>query len=744
TTGGTSFAGTLDGGAGLDSLLFTSTDRIRIDGVVTGFETIALTGNSLDIAGTLGTTDGSIGFGDGAQHVTVLGGGTLAGSIDLGAGDDSIDLLAGSLLSGTVTGGAGFDLATVHLSGAMVITANVLSQFERITFSGNAPVTIGSGTSSVDRLEAEGGLSIGTGATLNAGQVQFGGGDNQFAIAGWFSGSADGGAGTDTLALSGGSQAAPIALGNAAGFETLQESAGFTSISGTAGFSSVMLTGGRLVGLAGSTISAPQIGVGAGAIFGSAGNVTGNIAVAGTLSPGASPGTMTVTGNVALATGSTTLFEITPTVTDKLLISGTLNIASGATLSLTGDRPLTPGSTLDLIVADGGISGSFSTIAKPASIFGFVAQRGNRIQLLGQFANSDLFAASARRSIEYVNGVLTGGTATAGLLNALPSLLTASGTSNPGAFTRLSPEAYASAHQIGVENGLVLVGSARDRALANGKDSPGAFSFAEGIGARRDLKGSSSGAARADINGYGLLGGLGWDGGDWAIGAFTGYLDSRQNIARLGARNDADGIIAGIQARYTASNVDLGAMLAYDGGDARTRRALPSGGTATGRYSLHNWTADLSIATGFALSSGWSLRPQAGISYIWTNRGAVSESGGSPFALAVARSRDHAGFADAGLRVVGGKKDGDRFHPYATLGGRYQFAGRDGTALASLGGGSTGLIGEGVERGRLLATASAGMAFDISAGMTLFAAYNGEWGKDDGRQGGRVGLRFGF
>lgn len=744
TIAGTTFAGSLDGGAGIDSLNFTTTDHVRIGGAVTGFEAITLPGGALDVAGTLGTVGGSTGLGAGVQHLLVESGGTLVGTIDLGEGDDTLELLAGSILTGNVSGGAGFDLATVHVGGAATMSGDALSQFERITMLGNAPVTIGAGTANVDRLDSEGGLSVGAGAALNAGQVQFGAGDNQFVIAGGFSGSADGGAGNDALMLSGGSQAAAVALGNVSGFETLQESAGFATIAGTAGFSSVMLTGGRLVGLAGSSIVAPQIGVGVGATFGSAGAVTGNIAVAGTLSPGASPGTMTVTGNVALAGGSTTLFELTPTVTDKLLISGTLSIASGATLSLTGARPLTPGSTLDLIVADGGITGAFTTISKPASIFGFVAQRGNRIQLLGQFANDAAFPISARRSIDYVNGVLTSGTASAGLLAALPTLLTSGGTANAAAFSQLSPEAYASARQIGIENGLILIGSARDRGLTNGRGAPGPFSFAEGIGAWRNLKGGNAGAARADVNGFGLIGGLGWDNGAWAIGGFTGYLDSRQTIGRLGARTTADGLIAGLQARYSASSIDLGAMIAYDGGDGRTRRALPGNGTANGRFSLHNWTADVSVATTVAMSTGWLLRPHAGLSYVWTNRGAISESGGSPFALTVARNRDHAGFADAGVRVIGGGQDGARFHPYVELGGRYQLSGRHSVALGSLGGGGGSLIGEGVARGRLLATANAGIGYDVRAGVAIFGSYTGEWGKDDGRQGVRAGMRIGF
>lgn len=85
-----------------------------------------------------------------------------------------------------------------------------------------------------------------------------------------------------------------------------------------------------------------HIAVRSGATFGSASSVIGNIAVAGTLSPGASLGSMTVTGNVSLARGSVSLFEITPTIADKLAIDGGLSIASGATLRIVADGAIRP------------------------------------------------------------------------------------------------------------------------------------------------------------------------------------------------------------------------------------------------------------------------------------------------------------------------------------------------------------------------------------------------------------------
>lgn len=204
-------------------------------------------------------------------------------------------------------------------------------------------------------------------------------------IVGRFTGSVDGGAGMDTVGVSGGTADAPVAFGTVGNIETFTMSGGYATLSGSGAFGNMTLTGGRFVGLAGSSIGATQINVGPGATFGSAGSVTGNLAVAGTLSPGASPGTMTVTGNVALAGTSLSLFELTPTVSDKLIVNGTVSIAPGATLQLATSGTLRPGASYDLITATGGITGSYTTVIKPDALFGFLVQDADSIRLLGQF-----------------------------------------------------------------------------------------------------------------------------------------------------------------------------------------------------------------------------------------------------------------------------------------------------------------------------------------------------------------------
>jgi len=349
-----------------------------------------------------------------------------------------------------------------------------------------------------------------------------------------------------------------------------------------------------------------------------------------------------------------------------------------------------------------------------------------------------------RGSIDYVNATLVAGVATPALIAALPALLGPNGTSNAAAFNRIAPEAFASAQQIGVENGLSLVQATRAQALAGERSEPGAFTFGQALGTRRDIDGSSAGAAKADLNGAGVLGGLGWDSGGWGVGAFIGYLDSRQTLSALGARTDAKGVIAGIQAQYAVGNWKLGAMLAYDGGEARTRRALPGNLTAGSRYDLHGWTGDLSASYAIDLNAGWQVRPRLGLSWIGTTRGGTREMGGGAFALGIARHRDDAWFVDGGVQLLGGGAGDSRLRPYLALGGRYQIEGRATTARASLGGGTADLIGYGAERGRFLAVTQAGLSADVTGAVTLFGAYSGEWGRDDQRQSINGGVRIRF
>lgn len=743
--GTTNAAGRYDGGTGTDTLRFTANAPVVLSGVATGFENVALTGNALTVTGALGSQGAPLSFGDGDLSLTVAKGGTLAGVIDLGAGNDSFRLAAGSVLLGTVTGGSGTDRATLELAGNQTLAAGQLNGFETLATEGSGALTL-TGAQSYAQVNAATDLTIASGSSLTAGQVAFTGGNQRFTIAGIFAGSVDGGAGTDTIALSGGTATAPVAFTNVANIEALAMTGGYATVSGNAAFGSVDLSGGRLVGFAGSTMAATQFLVRQGATFGSAGTVNGNVVVAGTLSPGASPGTMTVNGNVTLNSGSLSYFELTPTVSDKLIVNGALAIGSGSTLQIVSSGALRPGTSYDLIVANGGITGSYAIVQKPSDLFGFIVQRADRIQLLGQFLGDAAFTGQVSRSIAYANATLAKQPATSTLFAALPSLLTASGASSPRGFAQISPEAYASASQIGVDNALGLVQAARGPAFATLRDEAGPFTFAQTLGQWHTLGADTGqGTSAAKTRGYGFLGGVGYGDRQWMIGAFGGWLDTRQSIAALAASTKADGVVAGVHGRYSMPNgFGFGASIVYDGAQGRTTRALPGTAAGFGRYDLTTWTSDVSVHYAAEMADGWALTPRAGLTYLRTTRAGVAETGGSPFALSVTRNRLVAGFADAGITVGRSEASDAPFRPFVTLGARYQIKGNRALALGGYAGGGLGLVALGAARTPLVATATGGVAYRFNGGLDLYATGSAQTGRDDHQETISAGVRLRF
>jgi len=427
-------------------------------------------------------------------------------------------------------------------------------------------------------------------------------------------------------------------------------------------------------------------------------------------------------------------------------VNGALAIAGGSTLEIVSSGGLRPGTSYDLITASGGITGGFTTVVKPADLFGFVVQRADRIQLLGQFLGDARFAPQVTRSIAYANATLAVQPATSTLFAALPALVDASGTSNARAFAQLTPEAYATATQLGVDHALTLGQTARGPAFATTREEAGLFTIAQTVGQWHRLAGDAAqGSAAARSQSYGFLGGLGFGDRDWSIGAFAGYLNGRQQIEALGARTRADGMVAGVHGRYTApQGWGFTASVLYDGGEARTDRALPGTRGATARYDLRSWVSDVSAHYALDMAGGWTLQPRVGLTYVRTTRDGVAEGGTSPFALRVARDRHVAGFADAGLSFARSDASDAAFRPFVSLGARYQIEGRRVDALAGYAGGGLGLTGVGASRAQLVGTAAGGIGYRLSSGLDLFTTASAQTGRDDHQETISTGVRLRF
>ncbi|PLR23850.1 hypothetical protein SGCZBJ_14770 [Caulobacter zeae] len=766
TLASAAIAGVKDGGLGDDVLTLTAAGPTLLTGVVNGFERIEVASGSFSVAGVLGAGGDKIAFGDGAQTLTVLSGGVLKGAIDLGAGDDTLHLQAGGNLEGQVLGGAGADLVRIDLLADLTLDGAQLQQFETLQVTGAGALNF-TGSARFDRLLTSSlTLNVGAGAGLASGSVQMGGGDNLVTVAGQFAGALDLGAGDDVLRLLsgssftgganggtgydrlelalGGTDAAPVALGSTTftGFEALALQSGVVSLAGDYGFDSVTVSGGRLIGLAGSRLSAANILVQNGATFGSAGAVVGNLTVAGVLSPGASPGTMTLTGNLAMASGSSAVFELGAT-SDRLDVWGAVSIASNTTLKLVGDKLLAPGRTLDLITAGGGLTGRFTTVEGAQALSIHLRQGSDRLQAVGLFTNDQTLPGQAADAVGAFNAAIVANTASAALVAAMPTLTLAStGRSDAAALIRVTPQAYASALQLGTENGLTIIDAARAQS-ASAPETAGLFGFGQAMLNRRTLDGDAAeGVAGGKVDGAGVLAGVGYGARQAWAGGFVGYLDGRERLGGLDARTETRSFVAGVQGGLSFGDFALGGVLAHDSAEADTRRALPGGASARAEnYKLKTWSADLNLTYAAALNGDWLLAPSVGVSWIQAQRAAVSETGGGAFALSVNKERLSSLFVDAQVTLVGGQAADARLRPHASIGLRSLVDGDGVSSTANLGG--VQLRAAGVTRADTLATAGAGVSYQVKPNVSVSVRYAGEFG-DGGRQSALLGVQWAF
>ncbi len=763
--------GTIDGTSGYtvtaDNLSAETYGTTRFAGAVQTFGRDDRIVNS-------GTIIGSIDLGGGNDYIENTG--SIIGDVYLGDGDDLFVQRLSAVMTGTVDGGAGNDTLLADLSGGGTLDSaffQPFTGFENFGVTGSGSVTV-NGILPVQTLVVSEGATfeLAAGSTLQTlgetvltgtdgsehvvnrgtiiGNVALGGGNDVFEV---FSGSSisgvvDGGTGTDRLALHFDRAAtAPTAidLNSYANFEELAMESGTGSLASDASFDGIWVNGGRLIGLAGSTITARNgISVAQGATFGSAGTVNGNITVAGTLSPGASPGTMTVNGNVTLASGSTTLFEMTPTVSDALVINGSLTIASGTTLNIVGERPLTPGVTYHLITTTDGITRSFSRIDKVETVLGYIVQTSDTLDLLGTLQLHAGAGKNVTATSGYLNDLLIAGTASGGLLTAVQKLTQADGYVNEAAMNTLHPEAYGVASQIGIDNGLAISSALRASQRTGEAGKSHFFMLGQGLGSWQNLRGNSGqGTSNVRQNSGGLLGGIGYQAGPVAVAAVVGRVYANQSLPALSARTKADGTFVGASVSFERGGLDLGGSVVWDGSSATTHRSLFDRTETTGHYDLHSLTFDAHGGYGFALGKGgWRLGPELGVTHIRVKRGDARETGSDVFALDVAGRKQDATFVSADLRLDMGVEAPIR--PWLTAGWRYRASGDATLATAGFPDSSSRFTAAGAERDRNYAQVGGGFDWAAAPGITLFARGNTAFTRANGVTNITGGIRLGF
>ena len=686
-TGGTTVsAGTLQIGSG--STTGSLTGDITDNGVVDFNRSNALTYAGV-VSGTGALTK------SGAGVLTLTGDSTYTGGTTINAG--TLQLGNGGT-TGSIDGDV-VDNATINFNRSDAVTlGGVISGTGTLTKSG-------AGT-----LILTGENTFGGGTTINAGALQIGNGGTTGSITGnminngvfVFDRS-------DALTYAGNISGTGALVKNGAGTLTLSGLNPYTG--GTT------INAGKLL-LNNAVVPAPVVALPA-AFLGGNGTI-GPATIAGTLAPGLSIGTITVSGDLTFVASSLYLVEISPTAADRTNVTGVATLA-GSVQVVAAAGTYAPGTTYTIVNAAGGRIGTFSGVTSNFSTT-FLAPE------LSYDANN-VFLTITHNGTSFASvGETPNQIATGGAVDTLPlgnpivdALFFDSAAQARAAFDLLSGEIHASAagvmlvdsryvrdaiigrlrHSYGSNGGLLAAASLNGpvlayAGLADRARSVLGYGDEEQAGHRDVVTPVASGLAawsqalgawgELDTNGNAAtiqrsLGGFitGLDAtidGTWRLGLAGGYTQSSLDDEARASSGSIDsynlalygggqlgplGLRAG--AAYSLQNIDTTRTIVFPGFFDRTEAGYGAG------------TAQLFADVGYGIRfDRGEIEPFASLAYVAVRGGGFTETGGAAALTAADQSID-ATFTTLGQRgiVLVASKDGFTTTARGTLGWQHAF-----------------------------------------------------------------------
>jgi len=527
--------------------------------------------------------------------------------------------------------------------------------------------------------------------------------------------------------------------------------------------------------------------VGSGGLLGGSGTLGGISALSGgTVSPGNSIGTLTVTGNVAFAAGSTYRVEANAAgQADRLTAGGQAALSGGTVQVLAASGSYNPRTTYTILSATGGVSGQFAGVTSNLAFLSpGLRYLPNEVDLT--LTRNDVpFSASAtsRNGIAAANAVqaIGGGR----LFDAAVGFTT---TEADSGFRALSGDIHASTVSTAYETAFFVREAVLDRlrwgnpggGLDYGSlpstytaDLPGrqpvvanvpvrtldpqvfglwgqgfgAFGTADGGGNAFNLDRQIAGfAAGADVR---LPSGLRFG----VVGGYTeAYLDS---AGRIGGASRAESAtlksgFGGLYGGYEFGPLSLRLGAIYADTDARTRRAVAYGLSDTlsghgGGYTVQGfgeigWKIPLGAPAVAALVSkdgaavavqpaATYLEPFVGGAYVGIRRDAFAETGGAAALASFARDYD-LGAATVGVRAQTSLDLGLGLPVTlrGLVGYRRAFGDVVPTALLAFGAGGPAFLSAGVPIDRDALVAQVGLDLAVAPNASLGVAYTGQTG----------------
>ncbi len=607
---------------------------------------------------------------------------TRANAVALFGSNNRFEIRAGSTTTGTVAvqgGGANNVLALGGATDGSVNIGNLVAShtgftaFEKtgasnwtLSGAGNQNWSIRDGTLTGNSSSMAGNLTFDTAAGTRGVVFHQGAG-------GIYSGTISGGG---SLTLTGGGS---LTLAN------VQSYTGTTTVSA-----------GSLI-VDGSIASSSGVTVAAGALLGGTGVVPATVLNGGTLSPGNSPGMLTVNGNLTFNPGSTYLAEIQGANADRVNVTGAAALAGSLRLAPLGGA-YTFNSAYTLLSAAGGRTGAFSPVDTTgtfgAGVTTTVSYTANDVLLtltpnpltpvlpsappnLGVTAPRNAYAVATSIDIAVANGADP--SSLFGIYNLPAAAIPAAVNSLSGEIHTAAP---AMANVVSDQFLRTMLDPMAAGRLAAGPAGPGPAAFSGLV-----RKGADEPAAfsRLEAPFYSVWGSAygshGRTDGHAAIGSTKRTIDdahlatgidlrllpgtvagiavsggrSQASLPGLVGKVDADVFQAGLYGVAQLGPVKLGGAMSYARLENDVSRSIPAlGSSLSASYATTAWSGRLQASAALLDWNGLSFSPLAAIQGTRARSPAVVEAnwaGANAGALALAQRSDISSRSELGVQV---------------------------------------------------------------------------------------------
>ncbi|MEP9380621.1 autotransporter-associated beta strand repeat-containing protein [Aquabacter sp. CN5-332] len=488
--------------------------------------------------------------------------------------------------------------------------------------------------------------------------------------------------------------------------------------------------------------------IGAGSMLGGTGTI-GQLTVGngGTVSPGYSPGALSVAGNAVFQGGSAYRAEVQPSnINDLISVAGSVQINPGSTVQVVGGRGSYANSwTFTILTAEGGVTGSFSSASSNFAFLDPLLTYGANYVDMTLVRNNIPFAAEAytfnERSTAAGTESLHAGNP---IYDAMASQLKGEAFA---AFDALSGEIYASAAAVMQQQSVYTrdaVGARLRQAF--GGAAPVPLPYAAGGPQTADFGGglamvmwmqafggwgdtfSNGNAATISNSIGGAIGGVDAAVGEnWRIGAYGGFSQSWFDVSDRNSSGSMDnydlGLYAGAQ--YGPIALRLGAGYAWHDVSVSRTVAFP-GYTGANSSDYSAGTAQLFGEIAYDVPvAGIAFEPFAGLAYLHLDGGSATETGSSSALVVDGGSMDTL-YSTLGVRgATTVSLAGRTFTPNFVLGWQHAFGDTTPEAVMTYASGSSPFTILGAPIAVDALAVGVGLTYDITSQARLSVKYDG-------------------